>query len=122
MARWTITHAGVPIVTIDAPSPDHLGAVAINPLVAFDALRPSLTSVWRDAEADEPEPRAPTATVRDLELWDERGVHIPTMRLEIVVTGPRSAVAFISVDTVAVRVGALVEPPPREDPEFARCA
>ena len=116
MSRWTIIHRGVPIAAVDAAA-DQLGAVAVEPLPAFDALRPSLPSTWHDTSAGHgapDEPRNSAATVPDaLELQDERGDAVPTTRLELVATGPQSAVAFISLDTAAARVGAPVQVRPR---------
>jgi hypothetical protein len=117
MTRWTITHRGVPVAAVEASSPEQLGTVAVHALPAFDALRPALPTVWRDANsADAPADTAlrPAAVApRDLELEDETGRAVPTTRLEIVVTGPQSAVAFISLDTAAAHVGAVVRPRPR---------
>ena len=113
MTRWTITRRGVPVAVVEAAAPDQLGAVAVHPLPAFDALRPALPGVWRDAEdAAVHTPRAAIAP-DDLELRDERGTAVPTTRLELVVTGPRSAVAFIGFDTAAGHVGARVGVRPR---------
>jgi hypothetical protein len=116
MPRWTITHCGAPVATVDAATPEQLGAIAVNPLPAFDALRPSLTSAWRDTVADESETgQTPGSQAGnyDLELWDESGVGVATNRLELVVTGPRTAVAFISLDPTAAPVGAAVQLRPR---------
>jgi hypothetical protein len=115
MTRWTITHRGVPVAAVDAESPELLGSIAVSPLPAFDSLRTSLPGVWRDAspeDADVAARRAPIAS-EDLELRDERGTAVLTTRLELVVTGPRSAVAFISFDTAAAPVGARVGLRPR---------
>lgn len=117
MTRWTITYRGVPVAVIEAPSPDHLGALAVSPLPAFDALRPALPTVWRDAEAVDVSAGAHTphaAVAPDaLELRDEQGTAVPTSRLELVVTGPRSAVAFISFDAAAALIGARLGVRPR---------
>ena len=117
MKRWTITYRGVPVAAVEAPSPDHLGSVAVNPLPAFESLQPSLPGVWRDVNAADTDAGAPSQAAAiasdDLELQDERGAAVPTTRLELVVTGPQSAVAFISFDTAAAAVGAPVGLRPR---------
>ena len=117
MTRWTITHRGVPLAAVEAESPEHLGAVVASPLPAFELLRPSLPGVWRatsDGDSDGGAP-APVAAIdcEDLELQDEWGSVVATKRMELVVTGPRSAVAFIAFDTAAAAVGARVDVLPR---------
>jgi hypothetical protein len=113
MTRWTITHRGVPVAVVEAAAADQLGAVAVHPLPAFEALRPALPGVWRDAEAARVHTRSDAIAPDDLELRDERGTAVPTTRLELVVTGPGSAVAFIGFDTAAAHVGARVVARPR---------
>ena len=115
MTRWTITHRGVPVAVVEAATPDQLGAVAVHPLPAFEALRPALPGVWRDAEDADAAVHTPRAAIApdDLGLRDERGTFVPTTRLELVVTGPGSAVAFIGFDTAAAHVGARVGTRPR---------
>ena len=115
MTRWTITHRGVPVAVVEAAAPDQLGAVAVHPLPAFEALRPALPGVWRDAEDAATGVHTPPAAIAsdDLELRDQRGAAVPTTRLELVVTGPGSAVAFIGFDTAAAHVGARVGTRPR---------
>jgi hypothetical protein len=116
MPRWTITHRGVPVAALAAPGLEQLGAVAATPLPAFEPLRPALASIWRDANDDDAafhQPAAHSAAAPDLELWDERGDAVPTSRLELIVTGPYSAVAFVAVDTSGARVAAPVRLRPR---------
>jgi len=106
----------VPVAVLEAPGLEQLGAVAITSLPAFEALRSSLATVWRDASEDDApghERLAHAPVVSDLELWDEWGDLVPTSRLEVVVTGPQSAVTFVAVDTAAARVAAPVRVRPR---------
>ena len=113
MTRWTITYRGVPVAAVEAASPEQLGTVAVRPLPGFDALRPRLPTVWHDVDTADTASRPAAVAPDDLELENEHGAAVPTTRLELVVTGPESAVAFISLDTAAARVGALIGPRPR---------
>lgn len=114
-----ITHRGVPVAVVEAAGLEELGAVVVTPMPAFEALRSELASTWRDANEDDAPGREPPtrAAAPDLELWDERGNAVSTSRLELGVTGPRSAVAFVAIDTSAARVGATLRVRPRDAPD-----
>jgi hypothetical protein len=106
--RLTVTHEGVPIGVVDLDVDDHQGIGTLEPAPAYEAIAPTL---WLAAalgarartelltlEPDAPpsEPALEKAAALTFELWDERGVYVPTTVVRLVELKTRPGVtAFV---------------------------
>lgn len=106
--RYTISHRGTPVAIVEAETPEQLGSVALELLPAFDSVRALARPVWRDPQRREA-PRA-SSLAQELELFDPSGEWLPTERIELWVTGPETAVAFVDLDSSFAAAPARLPP------------
>jgi hypothetical protein len=106
--RYTIRHRGTPVAIAEADTPEQLGSVIVELLPAFDNVRALARAVWRHPNAPATPRESPLA--QELELVDASGAWLPTERIELWVTGPETAVAFVDLDSSFAAAPARLPP------------
>ena len=107
--RYSIRHRGVPIAWTESPDRESLGAIIVALLPAFESIRPQVATFWRDNDPEasiNDRPEEAPSVVGELELVDSYGSFIATQAIALVATGPQTAMASVTFDTVAATVPA----------------
>ena len=109
--RYSILCEGIPVAMFAADSAA-IGCVVVQTLAGMDRIRGVLPSWWADPNGFSTPGCVPSSIdavqlASRLELRDERGILVPTSRIELCTTGPTTALAVIRLDDAPANVPAV---------------
>ena len=120
--RLTVTHQGVPVGVVDLDIDDHQGVGTLERAPAYESIAPVLwvaaaqgarartELLTLDAEGTPSLPGLEKAAALTFEVWDERGVYVPTAVVRLVELKTRPGI------TVFVEFGRTMSSVPAEPP------
>ncbi|HEX5409326.1 MAG TPA: hypothetical protein VFW89_06110 [Gemmatimonadaceae bacterium] len=136
--RYTVTHQGVPVGTVDLAIGTHQGVGTLDTLPGYQAVAPTLGAAARlgrvarsallvmpsDGSTPFPElAEVQRAAALTFELWDERGTYVPATMIRMVRLRTRPGITvFVDFGEAGAEVYARTPKRPGQDCDEAPVA